>query len=125
MKDSSLRAKWQARMDNERQRMTDLGIFDRPCDYSDFEVGFPHNGMPIFTRNERIRQDSNSRERKRRVEAEQDRKTLSQLDRRRTALVAEYDCSTQEAQRLQTQYQRTENQPATQCSVASKVLSSK
>ena len=64
---------------------------------SDSEDWLPHYGMSILTRNERIRQDLNSRERKRKIEAEQDRGTWIQWDRRTTALVADHNYSIQAA----------------------------
>ena len=105
-------------MENELQRAANLGILDRLSDDldfgDDFKDGFPHNRMPIFARNEQIRHDLNSRQGKCRIKAKQDHKTWSQWNKQRTALVGEYNESTQVAQRLKTDYRITEYQPATQ-----------
>ena len=44
------------------------------------EDWFPHKELPIFARNEMIRQEMSARERKRNIEEERDRLTWSQWD---------------------------------------------
>ena len=44
----------------------------------EYEDWFPHKELPIFTRNEKICQEFNARERKRNIEKEQDGRTWSQ-----------------------------------------------
>ena len=73
---SSLRAEWQARMENELHRARMLGIFnelDQEAYFDDnSDDGFPHRGLPIFARNEQICQKLDMRQRKRKNEAEED-----------------------------------------------------
>jgi len=59
------------------------------------EDGFPHKELPIFARNEKIRQDLNDRERKRNKEKERDGRTWSQWDQHHAGLVQRYDAATQ------------------------------
>ena len=70
--------------------------------------------MPIFARNEQIHQELDARQRKRKIEAEEDRQAWSQLDQRRAVLVQRYNKSTQEAHCPDTDYQRTKYRRATQ-----------
>ena len=65
-----IRGKWQACIENKIQRAQELGIINQPDQFSEFEDGFPHRNLPIFARNKKIRQDLNTRERKRRIKAE-------------------------------------------------------
>ena len=63
-------------MENKLQGARNFGIFDRFIDESYFddnlEDRFPHKGMSIFAKSKRIRQDLDARQRKRKIEAQQD-----------------------------------------------------
>jgi hypothetical protein len=64
---SSIEAEWHAQLEYELYHAEMAGIFDQVYNNSD---EFPYNNLPIFKRNEKIRQTLNLRERKRKCEAE-------------------------------------------------------
>ena len=88
------------RLKNELNQARTLGIFDELGHEAYFDNnsddGFPHREMPIFARNEQIWQELDARQRKRKIEAEEDRQAWSQWDQRRFVLVQRYNNYTAE-----------------------------
>ena len=111
MERSSPRAEWQEQLENELNQTRTLRIFNNDDNSDD---GLPNRELPIFTRNEKIWQELDARQRKRKIEAEDNQQAWSWWDQRQAVLVQRYDNSTQEVQRPNTDYQSTEYQRATQ-----------
>ena len=102
-------------MENELHRVEMLRIFDElghEAYFSDYSNnGFPHSKMPIFARKEQIHQELDARQRKRKIEAQQDQLAWSHWEKRKAVLVQRYCKSTQATQRPDN---RTEYQIAAQ-----------
>ena len=73
METCPIRASWQAILENKLNRAEVQGILQNlNSDDDDSDDGFPHRELPIITRNEKIRRSLDARQRKRKIEAEQD-----------------------------------------------------